>query len=316
MKTETTDRIAQAFIDQLKKGNVPWRKPWSPVAGIPLHNYVSKRPYRGINTLLLAIEQIDKSYSSPAWTTYNAALKHLGWDGEGGRAGAAKWRLANPGKGVRKGEKGTAIVLWKPIKVDDKETGKQKQIWFSRLFSVFNTDQIDGIEYVAPERPEPITVPDALNSIIDGYKDGPTIVHEEQDGAFYQPSIDRITLPLTEQFATVNGYAETVCHELIHSTGHESRLARLDGSARFGCKSYAQEELVAEIGASILAQGAGLTLDIEQTAAYVGNWLAVLENDHGLIVKAAQQAQKAVDRITGTVAFQAEGQDEELTQAA
>ena len=309
MKTEQTDAIAAKFIDQLAKGTVPWRKPWSPAPGIALHNYNSKRPYRGINTLLLAIEQIDKQYSSPAWTTYNGALKALGWDGEGGRAGAAAWRAANPGKGVRKGEKGTHIVLWKPIQVDDKTTGEKKQVWFSRLFSVFNTDQIDGIDWEAPDLGEPLTVPAALDSIVDGYRNGPSIRHEAQDRAFYSPARDEIILPLLEQFDTVEGYAETLCHELVHSTGHSTRLGRFDRDD-IGCQaSYAKEELVAEIGASLLAQGAGISLDIEQTAAYVGGWLKALNDDHGLIVKAAQQAQKAVDRIVQQAASVEEQED-------
>lgn len=313
MKKEHTEAIANKFIEQLAKGVVPWRKPWTPTPGIALHNWSSKRPYRGINTLLLGLEQIDKGYSSPAWTTYNGALKALGWDGEGGRKGASDWRAANPGKGVRKGEKGTHVVLWKPIEVEDKATGEKKAVWFSRLYTVFNTDQIDGIDWKAPEVSDPITVPDALDQIVAGYQNGPSIRHQAQDAAFYLPSRDEIVLPLVEQFDTVEGYAETLCHELVHSTGHSSRLGRFTND-QIGCRQdYAREELVAEIGASILAQSAGLSLDLEQTAAYVGGWLKALNDDHSLIITAAQQAQKAVDRITAQQAIEVE---EDLDAAA
>jgi len=38
--------ITARFVEQLKKGNVPWQKPWMGV-----QNIVSKKPYRGINAL-------------------------------------------------------------------------------------------------------------------------------------------------------------------------------------------------------------------------------------------------------------------------
>ncbi|MFD6508704.1 zincin-like metallopeptidase domain-containing protein [Bacillus sp. NPDC060175] len=47
----------------------------------------------------------------------------------------------------------------------------------------------------------------------------------------------------------------TLFHEFIHSTGHSSRLKR-DGitsaTVNFGSEEYSEEELVAEIGASML----------------------------------------------------------------
>jgi len=43
-----TDRIIHA----LEQGVIPWRKPWR-VAGHP-KNFITCRPYRGINILLLA----------------------------------------------------------------------------------------------------------------------------------------------------------------------------------------------------------------------------------------------------------------------
>lgn len=281
MKTEHAEQIAAKFIEQLAKGTVPWRKPWSPVRGVGLHNHFSKRPYRGINTLLLGIEQIEHGYASPAWTTYKAA--------------------AEKGAYVRKGEKGTRIVFWKPITITDKATGEDKKIFLTRLYTVFNTDQIDGLDYQAPEAGDPISVPDALAGIYHGYVGAPEIIHQPQDQAYYLPGKDKIYLPTLDQFKSVEGYAETYCHELVHSTGHSSRLDRFDND-QVGCQQdYAKEELVAEIGASLLAQQAGITLDVEQTASYVGGWLKALSDDHSLIVTAAQKAQKAVDFITGAI---------------
>lgn len=276
MKKEIAQEITDIFIAQLHKGTVPWRKPWSTYGYTP-HNYFSRRPYRGINSLILDAVQVDRGFLSPAWTTYKAA--------------------AERGAQVRKGEKGTRIVFWKTIDVEDKnEPDVTRKIPMARMYTVFNTDQIDGIDWSMPER-EPVEVRDALKSIVDNYPSPPVIEHTLSDKAFYNPRTDKITLPLMEQFHTEHAYAETVLHECVHSTGHESRLNRFE-KTDIGCRSdYAKEELVAEIGASMLMREAGIDPDMEQMASYVGGWLKSLQDDETLIIKAAQAAQKAMDHI-------------------
>lgn len=277
MRKEQAEQIAAPIIEQLRKGTVPWRKPWS-AAGVIPHNYYSNRAYRGINTLILGCASLAGGYQSPAWTTYKAAQQH--------------------GAQVRKGEKGTQIVFWKPMIAQDKATGEDKRILLARLYTVFNTDQVDGIDWRMPDR-DPVDVPVALKQVIADYPDPPVIEHAAQDRAFYRPSTDTITLPLLEQFDGVTAYAETACHELVHSTGHPKRCNRFDEASIGHQAEYAMEELVAEIGASMLMQSAGIDVDMPQIAAYVQSWLRVLEDDHSLVIKAAQRAQKAVDHITG-----------------
>lgn len=293
MKKEQSEEIALKFIAALEAGIVPWKKPWSPCVGVPLRNAISKRPYRGINTMILGLQQLAYGYTSPEWTTYKAA--------------------AAAGGQVRKGERGTHIVFWKRLKVEDKESGKDKVIPLMRMYTVFNTDQIDGLDFVPPEMPPPVAVPDALAAIYDGYPNPPRLVHVDQDSAFYRPSTDTVALPRLEQFATVEGYAETYCHELTHSTGHASRLARFEIGDNYNADKYAKEELVAEIGASMLMQHAGIDPDMPQMASYVSGWLKSLNDDHSLIIKAAQAAQKATDHILGVVHSEVEVETQEVT---
>lgn len=278
MKKELAQEITDKFIKQLREGTVPWRKPWTSSGLLP-HNYFSRRPYRGINSLLLGIVGMEQGYLSPAWTTYKAA--------------------AERGAQVRKGEKGTRVVFWKIMDVEDKNTPeKMIKIPMARMYTVFNTDQIDGIDYVAPEF-EPIEVRDALKQVVSNYPNPPSITHTVSDQAFYTPSTDAITLPLLEQFHDERAYAETVLHECVHSTGHTSRLNRFENN-KVGCRGdYAKEELVAEIGASMLMQYVGIEPEMPQMASYVASWLRALENDETLIIKAAQAAQKAMDHIIG-----------------
>lgn len=281
-KTEIAEEISQQFINQLKQGVVPWKKPWSPTPGCRLQNYYSKRPYSGMNVMLLGLASMEKGYTSPAWTTY---------------AGAS-----NRGAQVRGGEKGTRIMKYAQIKKIDKKTGEDASFYMLKWMHVYNTEQVDNIEWVTPDLGEPISVPSALSSIYENYPNAPTLTHSEQDQAFYRPSTDAISLPLIGQFDTVEGYAETLCHELTHSTGHPSRLKRFEINDA-ACKSnYAKEELVAEIGASMMMQAAGISVDMPAMADYIKGWLSALQNDHSLIVSAAQAAQKAMDHIMAPVA--------------
>ena len=127
------------------------------------------------------------------------------------------------------------------------------------------------------------------------------LIHEEGDRAFYRPATDSITLPHMAQFTATAEYYSTAFHELTHSTGHESRLNRLEKTAFFGTEAYSKEELIAEIGAATLVNYAGLETSnsFRNSAAYVQNWLKVLSDDKRFIVSAAGKAEKAVALILG-----------------
>jgi antirestriction protein ArdC len=64
-------------------------------------------------------------------------------------------------------------------------------------------------------------------------------------------------MPELGVFESADAYYSRLYHGLIHSTGHESRLNRLE-PALFGTDPYAREELVPEMGAAMLAGTAGL----------------------------------------------------------
>ena len=98
-------------------------------------------------------------------------------------------------------------------------------------------------------------------------------------------------------------YGHEPADELTHATGHKARLNRptLTESAGFGSNPYCKEELIAEMGAAFLCGQAGIAENIiENSAAYLQNWLEQLQNYKSLIVQAAAQAQKAADFILGT----------------
>lgn len=265
---EITNRI----IDQMEQGTIPWQKPW--IASGSCVSYATGKPYSLLNQMLLG--------RPGEYATYK--------------------QIQQAGGYVKKGQKASMVVFWKWIEQEDEETGEKKEIPFLRYYNVFHIDQCEGLKAKHfPELPQTANADQKAESIICDYlkTSGVKLNHEQGDRAFYRPSDDSITLPLLAQFRETAEYYSTAFHEMIHSTGHMSRLNRLEKTAFFGTEAYSKEELVAEIGASALVHIAGLetSASFRNNAAYIQNWLKVLRNDRKVIVSASGRADKAVSYI-------------------
>jgi len=268
--------ITNQVIAALEAGTIPWRRPW---AVTEQKNLVSKREYSGMNAILLAM----RDRSTPYWLTYK--------------------QCQELGGTVKKGEKAAQVVFYKryaPEEEKDKPEKEQKLVWVLRYYNVFNLDQCEGLK--APEQGEPFNPIEKAEELVKGYANGPEIKHGSQQ-ASYSPKQDVIAMPNKETFDSAEDYYATLFHEMTHSTGHESRLNRKDATVaiRFGSESYSKEELVAEMGAAFLTATAGIrnASVAGNEAAYIAGWISKLQNDKTLVIKAAGQAQKAVNYIKG-----------------
>lgn len=282
-KADVYSIITDRIISMLEAGTVPWAKPWTAGGQFP-KNLASGKEYRGVNVFLLSA----MNYASPYWLTYKQA--------------------AELGGNVRKGEKSVPVVFWKRFEVEDKTADNGKKfIPMLRYYSVFNLAQCENIPAdklpttTATENHSPVA---AAESIVSGMPKAPKISGGHAQ-ACYSPSADEVRMPDLNTFTTAEAYHATLFHELIHSTGHESRLARKSivegaGVHSFGSETYAKEELVAEMGAAFLCGQAGIgERVIENQAAYVAAWLKRLKEDNKLVVQAGAQAQRAADFILG-----------------
>lgn len=267
--------VTERIIAQLEQGIIPWKKPWTGVGDAAISHSTGK-PYSLLNQMIL------------------------------GRAGeyATFKQIKDEGGSVKKGAKASMVVFWKWIEQKDAENPEEvKKIPFLRYYNVFHVDDCEGIKprFAAEPLTEYADADEAAEAIVSDYlsRSGVSLSHVEGDRAFYQPSTDSITLPLREQFAQTAEYYSTAFHEMVHSTGHESRLNRLEKLAFFGSESYSREELVAEIGSAALVNHVGLETEasFRNSSAYVQNWLKALQDDKRLIVSASSKAEKAVDLI-------------------
>jgi antirestriction protein ArdC len=262
------EMVTQKIIEKLEAGVIPWRKPWRNGGAV---NWKSQKAYRGINCLLLE----DGEY---------ATFK----------------QITEAGGIVKKGAKSEIVVFWKWLEDKEDETKKIPLLRYYRVFNVLT--QCEGLESRREEQTFEHDPIEACENIIKGYINKPTM-YNLRDGAWYKPFLDYLNVPPIEDFPKVEEYYATTFHEMIHSTGHSSRLNRegISTTAKFGSEDYSKEELVAEIGASMLSSLARIDNDtFENSVSYIQSWLKVLKNDKTLLVKAGSQSQKAVDYILGT----------------
>lgn len=282
VKADVYARVTDAIIKSLEQGARPWLKPWSAPEGDSLaalpcrHNGT---PYRGINILLLWGAAFDRGFASPQWMTYKQA-QELGGQ-------------------VRKGETGSLVVYadrYTKTETDDQGQEAEREIAFMKGYTVFNTEQIDGLPAQYQHTPRPALPKVELHQAAEAFfaGTGATVRHGGAR-AFYVPSQDFVQMPPPESFRDVESYEATKAHELIHWTGHKSRNAREFGK-RFGDQAYAFEELIAELGAAFLCADLGITPEVRPDhAAYLQSWLKVLKADKRAIFTAATHAQKAAD---------------------
>lgn len=281
MNRDIYQSITDRFVEQLKRGTVPWQKPWT--TGV--QNIVSRKFYRGINAFTLGMSE----RTSPFWLTYKQA--------------------SDLGGHVKKGEKSTPVIYYKIIEKTDeagnvvvRSDGKAARIPFVRWANVFNLDQTEGIEAPQISTAQTNTQPlEKAAAIIANARICP--IRHAGFSATYSPQDDVIRIPAPSNFRSPESYFSTLYHEAIHSTGHESRLNRegITQPIKFGSERYSREELIAELGAAFLSNEAGILnqVQFDNSAAYLSSWIKNLESDPKMIVHAASHAQRATDFVLG-----------------
>ncbi len=311
MATKSTERfdidmaITEKMLALIEQNNVlPWVRGWDAGKNAPV-NLVTKVPYKGMNVLFLAIEQIAKGYELPYWLTVKQA--RIKWGCETCKKAEKMPKYCPTGECPipKKGEKATIGVFYKPWFVEDKETGeKVYKRSFASAFWVFNVAQFIEGRLPLPAQEERVFTP-VLECEEVGLKMeiGVKIDHISQSRAFYRKEEDRIVLPLREQFHSVPEYYSTRYHEMVHSTGHTDRLNRptLVDAVAFGDQNYSLEELIAELGAAMLCSRTGIGNEASEknSAGYLKGWASKLRQDKTIFVKAARGAHKAVSYILG-----------------
>lgn len=298
-KWNVYEEVTKRIIEQMEKGVIPWRKPWSnrgtANACFPCYSFSTGKPYDIMNQMLLGFEE-------GTYITFNQC-KQLGGN-------------------VKKGEKGHFVVGWvvtqsqrqdadgNGVVNEDGDPIMEKHFGL-RYYTVFKVEtQCENINLKQRDKiqePEEILEPsEVAEEIIRKYiesADAPTFNNNGSNEAYYRPATDTVVVPNIAQYKDVSEYYSTAFHELTHSTMKASRCNREEErkgkKVGFGSEEYSKEELVAEIGAAALVNFAGIETNgtFQNSASYIQGWSKKLKEQPKMIVYASAQAQKAIDYI-------------------
>lgn len=317
-------KVANSIVERMEElRGSNFEKPWFNVNYHGLPQNLSGRPYHGMNTLILNFHATHAKHEFPVYVTFNQANKE--------------------GLRINKGAVSTPILYYEPIYKDEQgkvvsdiqdlpkeEVEKLKKSFFLKQFNVFNIGDTDYKEK-KPELYEQFKkqfeVPELkdekgmyankeLDRMFTKQEWLCPIEIKQSDSAYYQPTADKITVPLKAQFnkggseeeiyKAGQSFYSTALHEMAHSTGIESRLGREKGQ-RFGDPKYAKEELVAELTAALIGNNLGFSSKItDENAKYLNSWVGALRQEPRFLLSVLGEANKASDMIMSEISVQKE----------
>lgn len=179
----------------------------------------------------------------------------------------------------------TSIVSYVPMYKDkgNVPVGSKKQAdWMMPLYhSVICVDYVEGIKKPA------ITITKFKNLELNQYVENfiaalqkhnriPKLIYDQSDSCYYSHShgftTDEIHLVNINTFKSIEKYYSVLFHEITHSTKATSRLGVRNKKDSVNLE-YANEELVAEMGAMIVCAELGLMYNRQNSISYLKGWL-------------------------------------------
>ena len=281
--------IVNELIQALESGNTKlWRKEWTVKGGF--RNVLSEHQYKGSNPALLCLQSSIRNWHLPLF---------IG----GGQARSINCT-------IKKGSKSARILQpllreYETKELDVNGEAKKAQYMSYKCVPVFNVADVRGLDDEASKKlekliddavltaaPRPLDerVKDAHDRLFQWEKEVKAVI-KGGDRAYYRPSTDEIVIPKRYNFKNDESYLSTFAHECVHST--MKRLDRKD-------LTYAQEELVAELGAYLICNRLQISnLDTMNHAAYLESWCPMLKSDPKILFKSLANASKAADLVIG-----------------
>lgn len=194
------------------------------------------------------------------------------------------------------------------FRIAKKDEKDEADLFVPKPYHVISTDFVTGIK--VPDfhttKFEKVELIDYVESFVNELKKKgrlPKIYYDQKDMCFYIPAKDEIHLVNVNQFNYIEGYYNTLLHEIIHSTMNPARCGRgkllKDNDRR---ANYAAEELVAEMGATILSAELFTDYKRQNSIVYLKGWLDEAKrrsgkNDDEILLEAYGYAVDAVDYL-------------------
>ncbi|BCR03073.1 hypothetical protein DESUT3_01420 [Desulfuromonas versatilis] len=294
------DAIVAGFVEQLENGTAPWIKPYAGDGALQLpKNRLTRRPYKGLNVLILWDAMLKNGWSEPYFLTYKQCQMMEGH--------------------VKSGSKGVTVIFWGPKERDedqvDEETGEIKQTFIRKCYTVFNIGQCEGIQPIPKAHISQELGAADRNPFVNEFVEraGATVVTRKGATPAYVPSADYIIMPPESEFIRLPEYHAAVSHELVHWSGAKHRLDRMQ-VCKYGDRQYAYEELVAELGAAFLCAYLQVPLHQVQHAEYLGAWVSVLKEHPSVLWSAASKATQAFEYLKELAKYELPEDQEAISQ--
>ena len=324
------DRFTDMLIEKIQTLQGDWKKPWFSENSTQWPKNLSGREYNGMNSLLLMMHAEKEGYKLPVWATFDriAGLNYT--QGKEGRTPAVdKDGEKLPVVSINKGEKSFPVFITvftvvdpetkEKIKYDDykqmseEERAKYKVYPKLQVYNVFNVAQAN-LQEARPDlwkKLEDANSPKKFEQVGEQFSFEPVdrmikdnlwicpIKEVKGDNAYFSISRNEIVVPTRQQFINGESFYSNLFHEMGHSTGAENQLNRLKPGQTFGSAEYAREELVAELGAALVAQRYGMTKNIkEDSAAYLKSWLNSLHESPDFLKTTLFDVKRSTGMIT------------------
>jgi len=274
-----SERVAAKMATDLKTGNSVFQRPNNgPNAAMPF-NIESGNKYGGPSALVLLMQKRD----DPRWATSNQANRNHTAVNKGA---TATWISFMSNYEIQKVFEGD-----KPVMRDDGKTQRTERVKLDEPklveAALFNGEQLRKLdkwekpqqEFSPAERAEAILKSSGVNIEHDG------------DEMSYHKGSDSIIIPEPNQFANYEQYLSEALHQLVHR-----ELENQQETTEVG---MVKPELRTNIASLFLAKEIGLPFELNYHDGYANSWAQVLKDEPGELFKAAEDAQKIVDRVLG-----------------
>lgn len=168
---------------------------------------------------------------------------------------------------------------------------------------IYNIEDVEGVSLPIPSTPSNPRPIKTSEDFIDSIQNPPQITIGTRS-PFYSVKKDLIGMPSLFDVPTPEEYYFGFFHQLVHSTGHASRLRRKGvlSSARFTSLRYDREDLIAEIGACLLCQKIGIMippLGETNKGRYLSNWKRFFMHNNAEVIEAIRLSVQAFHFLTG-----------------
>ncbi len=306
-----TEQITERFVAAIQAGSIPVSNPrWKGKCPGP-YNAHSEQPYHGMNVLIFGLAQHFEGYKAQGWITYKQIEDMTG------EPGYQYLLPKDADAGYQKGDQKTTMGVKMGVYIDkrhykfisedlfqNRKTGEmvsrsEAERSFYKPFHVFNLDQTTGLpEDIYPKEVDPVDLEDRSEAILRMVRRMVPVTYADQgQGCFYIPNKHQIMMELFANFASDTVHDITLLHEGIHATGHHTLLGRFaEIHTRPSEEDYAEEELIAEMGAAFAGAQYGLTHDLRH-ARYLQVYIEKMQADATILFRVSAAAQRASDHL-------------------